>query len=82
MSWRSGAWTAARSWSSVAPRFPAAFERVNLAGRRRALFKEFAATDRAGLLSVREIFVTDDLRSYSYTGYYQLSSLFESEAQP
>lgn len=39
-------------------------------------------TDRAGLLSVREIFVTDDLRSYAYTAYYQISSLFESEAQP
>ncbi len=82
MSWRSGAWTAARSWSTAAPRFPAAFERVNLGGGRRALFKELAPNDRAGLLSVREIFVTDDLRSYAYTGYYQLSSLFESEAQP
>jgi hypothetical protein len=31
---------------------------------------------------VREIFVTDDLRSYAYTAYHQLLSLFESEAQP
>jgi len=69
MSWRSGAWTTARSWSTAAPRCPAAFERVNLAGGRRALFQEFAPTDRAGLLSVREIFVTDDLGSYAYTAY-------------
>jgi hypothetical protein len=48
----------------------------------RALFKEFAPTDRAGLLSVREIFGTDDLGSYAYTAYHQRSSLLESEAQP
>ena len=28
----------------------------------------------------REMFVTDDLRSYAYTAYYQVSSLFVSEA--
>jgi hypothetical protein len=28
---------------------------------------------------MREIFVTDDLKSYSYTAYYQVSSLFVSE---
>jgi hypothetical protein len=28
---------------------------------------------------MRELFVTDDLRSYAYTGYYQVSSLFVSE---
>jgi eukaryotic-like serine/threonine-protein kinase len=61
---------------------PCRLERVDLASGRRALFKEFAPADRTGLLSMREIFVTDDLRSYSYTAYYQLSSLFESEAQP
>jgi hypothetical protein len=32
-----------------------------------------------GLLSLREIFVTDDLRSYAYTAYYQVSSLFVSD---
>ncbi len=61
---------------------PCRLERVDLATGRRTLFKEFAPADRTGLLSVREIFVTDDLRSYAYTAYYQLSSLFESEAKP
>ncbi len=61
---------------------PCRLERVDLASGRRAPFKEFAPADRTGLLSMREIFVTDDLRSYAYTAYYQLSSLFESEAQP
>ena len=37
--------------------------------------------DRTGLLSMREIFVTDDLQSYPYTAYYQVSSLFVSEAK-
>jgi hypothetical protein len=39
------------------------------------------SADRAGLLSMREIFVTDDLRSYAYTTYYQVSSLFVSEGR-
>ncbi len=56
--------------------------RVDLATGRRTLFKEFAPADRTGLLSMREIFVTDDLRSYAYTAYYQVSSLFVSEAKP
>jgi len=30
-------------------------------------------------LSLREIFVTNDLRSYAYTAYYQVSSLFVSD---
>jgi hypothetical protein len=38
---------------------------VDLATGRRTLFKEFAPVDRTGLLSLREIFVTDDLRSGS-----------------
>ncbi len=58
---------------------PCRLERVDLATGHRTLFKEFAPADRAGLLSLREIFVTDDLRSYAYTGYYQVSSLFVSE---
>jgi hypothetical protein len=41
-----------------------------------------APTDRAGLLSLRGVFVTDDLRSYAYTAYHQVSSLFVSEARP
>ena len=61
---------------------PCRLERIDLAIGRRTVFKEFAPADRTGLLSMREIFVTDDLRSYAYTAYYQLSSLFESEAKP
>ena len=53
--------------------------RVDLATGRRTLFKEFAPADRTGLLSLREAFVTDDLRSYAYTAYYQVSSLFVSD---
>jgi hypothetical protein len=30
---------------------------------------------------MREIVVTDDLSSYAYTAYYQVSSLFVSEAE-
>ena len=61
---------------------PCRLERVDLVTGRRTLFKEFAPADRTGLLSMREVFVTDDLRSYAYTAYYQVSSLFESEAKP
>ncbi len=60
---------------------PCRLERVDLATGHRTLFKELAPADRAGLLSTREIFVTDDLRSYAYTAYYQVSSLFVSEAK-
>jgi serine/threonine protein kinase len=60
---------------------PCRLERVDLASGRRTLFKEFAPADRVGLLSMREIVVTDDLSSYAYTAYYQVSSLFVSEAE-
>jgi hypothetical protein len=60
---------------------PCRLERVDLATGHRTLFKEFAPADRTGLLSMREIFVTDDLRSYAYTAYYQVSSLFISEGR-
>ena len=50
-----------------------------LATGERTLFKEIAPADRAGLLSLRGVFVTDDLCSYAYTTYYQVSSLFVSE---
>jgi len=60
---------------------PCRLERVDLATGRRTLFKEFAPPDRAGLLSTREIFITDDLQSYAYTAYYQVSSLFVSEGR-
>jgi len=58
---------------------PYRLESVDLASGKRKLFKELAPTDRTGLLSLREIFVTDDRRSYAYTAYYQESSLFVSE---
>jgi Tol biopolymer transport system component/predicted Ser/Thr protein kinase len=60
---------------------PYRLERVDLTTGRRTLFKEFAPADRTGLLSLREIFVTDDLRSYAYTAYYQVSSLFVSDGK-
>ena len=58
---------------------PCRLDRVDLATGHRTLFKEFAPTDRTGLLSMRELFVTDDLHSLAYTAYYQVSSLFVSE---
>ncbi len=58
---------------------PRRLERVDLTTGRRTLFKEFAPADRTGLLSMRELFVTDDLHSLAYTAYYQVSSLFVSE---
>jgi len=58
---------------------PCRLERVDIATGHRTLFKELAPADHAGLLSLREIFVTDDMRSYAYTAYYQGSSLFASD---
>jgi hypothetical protein len=58
---------------------PCRLERVLLATGDRSLFREIAPADRAGLLSLRGVFVTDDLRSYAYTTYYQVASLFVSE---
>ena len=60
---------------------PCRLERIDLATGHRTLFKEFAPADRTGLLSMREMLVTDDLRSYAYTAYYQVSSLFVSEGR-
>jgi hypothetical protein len=60
---------------------PCRLERVDLATGRRTLFKEFGPADRTGLLSIREVFVTDDLRSSAYTAYYQVASLFVSEGR-
>jgi len=59
---------------------PFRLDRVDLATGHRTLFREFTPSDRTGLLSLREIFVTDDLRSYAYTAYYQVSSLFVSDS--
>jgi eukaryotic-like serine/threonine-protein kinase len=60
---------------------PYRLERVDLATGHRTLFKQLAPADRTGLLSLREIFVTDDQRSYAYTAYYQVSSLFVSDSR-
>lgn len=60
---------------------PYRLEHVDLATGRRTLFKEFAPADRTGLLSMREIVITDDLRSYAYTAYDQVSSLFVSDGR-
>jgi len=60
---------------------PYRLEHVDLASGSRTLFKELAPADRTGLLALRGIVVTDDLRSYAYTAYYQVSSLFVSEGQ-
>ena len=60
---------------------PYRLEQVDLATGRRKPFKELAPADRVGLLSMREIFFTDDRQSYAYTAYYQVSSLFVSEGR-
>ena len=75
-------WRADRQSALVYRRgeIPYRLEHIDLATGHRSPFKEFAP-DRTGLLSLREIFVTDDLRSYAYTAYYQVSSLFVSEAK-
>ena len=72
---RDGRWVVAYRPSEI----PCRLERVDLATGERSLFEELAPDDREGLLSLREIFLTDDLRSYAYTAYYQTSSLFVSE---
>ena len=58
---------------------PCRLDRFDLATGERRLFEEIVPEDRAGLLSLRGVFVTDDLRSYAYTTYHQVSSLFVSE---
>jgi hypothetical protein len=58
---------------------PCRLERVWVASGERQLFAEVAPAERAGLLSLRDVVLTDDLRSYAYTAYYRLSSLFVSE---
>ena len=75
-------WSADGRWALAYRRgeIPCRLERVDLASGSRKLFKELSPKDRTGLLSLRGISVTDDLRSYAYTAYYQVSSLFVSEA--
>lgn len=61
---------------------PCRVERVNVETGRRDLFKEMAPNVRNGLLAVRPTFITDDQRSYAYTTYQQVSTLFVTEATP
>jgi Tol biopolymer transport system component len=58
---------------------PCRLDRVWLDTGRRELFAEVAPPDRTGLLSLRGLTFTHDTRSYAYTAYYQVSSLFVSE---
>jgi WD40 repeat protein len=58
---------------------PYRLERVDLVTGTRTLFKELAPSDRTGLLSMRDVLITDDQQSYAYTAYYQVSSLFVSD---
>jgi len=59
---------------------PCRLERVDLTTGNRKFFKDLAPADRTGLLALREVLVTDDLSSYAYTAYYQVSGLFASDA--
>jgi hypothetical protein len=70
-----------RCWYIAVRNCPAASSALTLQPAIARSSKEVAPTDRTGLLSLREIFVTDDLRSYAYTAYYQVSSLFVSEGK-
>jgi eukaryotic-like serine/threonine-protein kinase len=58
---------------------PCRVERVFFASGERQPVEELAPSERAGLLSLRDVYLTDDLRSYAYTAYYRVSSLFVSE---
>jgi hypothetical protein len=58
---------------------PSRLDRVLLDTGRRESFAEVAPPDRTGLLSLRGLTFSHDLRSYAYTAYYQVSSLFVSE---
>jgi dipeptidyl aminopeptidase/acylaminoacyl peptidase len=58
---------------------PCRVERVFLASGERRPFEQIAPSERAGLLSLRGLYLTDDLRSYAYTAYYRVSSLFVSQ---
>lgn len=58
---------------------PCRVESINVETGQRVLFKEMSPAVRTGLLSVRPTFITDDQRSYTYTTYQQVSSLFVTE---
>ncbi len=58
---------------------PCRVERVNVETGRRELFKEIAPEFSTGLLAVRPTFISDDLQSYAYTTYQQVSTLFVTD---
>jgi hypothetical protein len=58
---------------------PCRLDRAFLDTGRREPFGEVAPPDRTGLLSLRGLAFTHDMRSFTYTAYYQVSSLFVSE---
>lgn len=60
---------------------PSRVERVDLETGRRTLFKEIAPPDRVGLMSVYPTFVTNDERSYAYSFFRQVSTLFLVESK-
>lgn len=59
---------------------PCRVERVNVETGRREIYKDMAPAIRTGLLADRPTFITDDERSYSYTTYQQVSTLFVTVA--
>ena len=66
-----------RSWFVYRGReIPCRVERVNVATGRRELFKAMAPANRAGVLSLTPIAISDDEQSYLYATYQQVSSLF------
>ena len=84
--WLTGAdvviqWSAdGRSWFVyTGSAIPCRVEIVNVETGRRELHKEIAPELRTGLLAVRPTFITDDLQSYAYTTYQQVSTLFVTD---
>ncbi len=54
-------------------------ERVNLTSGKREFFLEMGPSNRNGLLVMAPIAISDDEKSYAYSTYQQMSSLFISE---
>jgi hypothetical protein len=54
-------------------------ERFDLETGRRELIEEIAPRDRIGLLSIFDVTLADDPRSYAYTSYRSVSRLFAVE---
>ncbi len=58
---------------------PCRVERVNLTTGKREFFREMGPSNRNGLLVMAPIAISDDERSYAYSTYQQMSSLFVVE---